>query len=75
MEAAALEVKKTKVEEEKTEKMPSMLPPAKKNYKKPQERKSQSKMKDMMKGMTEDVGAIWPWAAVFHEQCQPLCLS
>ncbi len=51
-EAGASEVKKTKAKKEKTKKTPSLLSPAKKDKKEPRERKSQSKMKDMMEGIT-----------------------
>ena len=51
-EAGASEVKKTKAKKEKTKKTPSSSSPAKKEKKEPRERKSQSKMKDMMEGIT-----------------------
>lgn len=51
MEAAASDVKKTKAKKEKTKKAPSSSP-VKKEKKDPRERKSQSKMKDMMEGIS-----------------------
>ncbi|KAL3809918.1 hypothetical protein ACHAXA_005332 [Cyclostephanos tholiformis] len=51
IEVEASEVKKTKAKKEKTKKSPSSSP-IKKEKKEPRERKSQSKMKDMMEGIT-----------------------